>query len=312
MTSAVPTPNISVMIATRNRRNELHETLTKLAQLDPKPVEILICADGSTDDTVEMLRNEFPDLKVIENKTKLGSVASRDKMLRLALGEIVVSLDDDSYPIDPDFISQLQLAFQAHPSAAVITFAELRGKEATLAGPSADLTRGQFVAAYPNCAAAMRRSLYGVRAKFPLIFEHMYEEPDYALQCYAAGFGVWFEPSLQVRHYLTSTQREPISRHHRNARNELWSVVLRCPFPWIIFVALYRIVRQLAFAMSQGMSWMIREPVWWLAALRGWREVIAQRRHVPWCVYRTWMHLNRKAVRDEVELRQMLAGESSM
>lgn len=311
MTSAVPTPNISVMIATRNRRDELRETLTELAKLRPKSAEIIICADGSTDDTVDMLRNEFPDSKVIENKTRLGSVASRDRMLRLAVGDIVLSLDDDSYPLGSDFLSRLVNAFALHQEAAVITFAELRGPKSTLSGPTNDFSHGRFIGAYPNCAAAMRRDLYPARASFPLFFDHMYEEPDYALQCYAAGFGVWFEPSLQVRHHLTSTQREPIFRHHRNARNELWSVFLRCPFPWVIFLALYRIFRQLLFAVSQGVSWMIREPIWWVAAVRGWRQVIAHRRPVPWRVYRTWLQLNRKAVRDEAELRQMLVGEAS-
>ena len=46
---------------------------------------------------------------------------------------------------------------------------------------------GRYVAAYANCGAAMRRDVYLQLAGFPTFFGHMYEEPDYALQCYASG-----------------------------------------------------------------------------------------------------------------------------
>jgi glycosyltransferase involved in cell wall biosynthesis len=113
---------ISVMITTFNRCVELRRTLTKLFELDPRAAEILICADGCTDETVEMVRNEFPGCKLIENEPAHGSVFSRDRLLRLAQSDIVVSLDDDSYPVDRDFLSRLGEAFESHVEAAVITF----------------------------------------------------------------------------------------------------------------------------------------------------------------------------------------------
>jgi hypothetical protein len=168
------------------------------------------------------------------------------------------------------------------------------------------LSKGKYVAAYPNCAAAMRRSLYGARMKFPPFFHHMYEEPDYALQCYAHGYGVWFEPTLRVRHHLTNARRQNLSRHHLNARNELWSVGLRCPWPWFPCMAAYRIFRQLIFAASQGLNWLIREPQWWALAIAGWRDVAKHRQPVPWRVYHVWLRLNRELIQTEAKLRAVL------
>jgi len=294
------------MIATRNRCEELRRTLRKLSELDPMADEVLVCADGCTDGTAEMVRREFANCVLFENQKRCGSVFSRDRMLRTASGDIVLSLDDDSYPIDSDFLSRLATVFGAHPEAAVIAFAELRGEKEVLAGPTADLSKGQYVSAYPNCAAAMRRSLYGAPSKFPRFFYHMYEEPDYALQCYAAGYGVWFEPTLRVRHHLTNAQRQSMSQHHLNARNELWSVGLRCPWPWLPGMAFYRIFRQLIFAATQGLGWLLREPQWWTLAIAGCRKIIEQRRPVPWRIYRGWLRLNREQVENEIQLRQTL------
>ncbi len=151
----------------------------------------------------------------------------------------------------------------------------------------------------------MRRSLYAARAEFPLFFEHMYEEPDYALQCYALGFGVWFEPTLRVRHHLTRTRRQPLPRHHLNARNELWSVWLRCPWPLLPFMTAYRVCRQLVFAASRGLAWTIREPLWWVMVIGGWRNVVKNRRPVSLRVYCAWLGLNRQPIRNKSELRRI-------
>lgn len=296
----------TVMITTRNRRDDLRRTLGKLRELQPRPGEVLVCADGCTDDTVTMVRSEFPECTLLENATSRGSVFSRDRMLRQAKGEIVVSLDDDSYPVDADFLPRLTSALARHPEAAVITFVELRGEEAVPSGPGNDLTRGRYVAAYPNCAAAMRREHYGALASFPVCFGHMYEEPDYAVQCYAAGRGVWFEPGLRVRHHLTVAQRQPVGRHHLNARNEFWSVLLRCPWPWLPFMALYRLLRQFQFACSQGVGWAVREPCWWVMTLSGLSEIFRRRQAVRWAAYKTWLRLNRDLVTDAEELRRRL------
>jgi len=232
---------ISVMIPSRDRCQDLRLTCQKLRELRPLPEEVIIWSDGSADGTAAMVRKEFPEYRLIENERPRGSVYGRDQLLRLARGEIVLSLDDDSYPLRRDFLDQLARVAAEHPEAAVIVFPELRdGKKPATAGKT-DRSRGHYVSAYANCAAAMRREFYLKQPGFVLFFKHMYEEPDYALQCYAAGAAVWFEPTLIVRHRESAVNRGLVTRHHLNARNELWSVWLRCPWPWLAFLTIYRV-----------------------------------------------------------------------
>jgi glycosyltransferase involved in cell wall biosynthesis len=286
----------SVMITTRNRCEELRRTLAKVQELQPQPNEILICADGCTDETSQMVRSEFPQCTVIENEQARGSVFSRDRLLRLAKSDIVMSLDDDSYPLDNDFFAQLKNLFAQYIRAAVISFPEIRDGAAFAHPNKSSSSPAHLVSAYANCAAAMRRDVYLRSEGFPIFFDHMYEEPDFALQCYALGYQVWFWPSVRIRHHVTSAQRDEISRHHLNARNELWSVLMRCPFPQLIPVALFRIWRQFRYACSEGLAWVIREPVWWFSALRGIPDCIRHRRPIPWPIYYAWMKLARQPV----------------
>ena len=300
----------SVMITTRNRCEDLRRTCARLFELQPAPDEVLICADGCTDATTEVVRQEYSDFQLIENNPALGSVASRDRMLRLVTGDVVVSLDDDSYPLADDFFARLPLLFAAHPAAAVLTFPELREGGVFAGDSKTDQSTGHYVAAYANCAAAMRREFYLRQPGFPCFFSHMYEEPDYALQCYAAGAAVWFEPSLVIRHHLSNVQRQPVRRHHQNARNELWSVWMRCPVSHLPFVSIFRIWRQFRYACLEGFGWAIREPLWWFAALRGIGKCMAARVPVPWARYYAWMRLARSPIADANDLEARFSPDS--
>jgi GT2 family glycosyltransferase len=289
---------ISAIITTRNRRHELQRTLEKLRELEPPPAEILVCADGCTDGTAEMLREEFPDSILLEHESSRGSVFSRDRLVRAASSEIVASFDDDSYPLEKDFFRQVETAFHENPTAAVLSFPEIRNDGAFANPTKSPSSPPHLVAAYANCAAAMRREVYLKSDGFPAFFGHMYEEPDFALQCYSLGWNVRFDPRVSVRHHVSEVQREPMKRHHLNARNELWSVFLRCPFPQIIAVAFFRVARQFQYACREGLSWAVREPVWWWLALVGLGDCLRFRKPIPWPIYYQWMKLARQPVSD--------------
>jgi hypothetical protein len=108
-----------------------------------------------------------------------------------------------------------------------------------------------------------------------------------------------------VRHHFTAIQRNEIRTHHRHARNELWSVLLRCPAPQFIFVALFRALRQAGYAASRGGRWLVREPQWWWQALRGMARCWRQRTPLPWSKYAAWMKLVRRPITSELEWKAL-------
>ena len=158
------------MITTRDRRADLELTCSKLVCLDPPPDEVLVCADGCRDGSVEMLRRKFPRVNLLENPRPMGSSYSRDRLLRAARAPIVLSLDDDSRPLQQDFLRTLDRVFAEHPEAAVVVFPELRGGPVFAAADKTDHSPGHYVSAYANCAAAMRREFYLARPGVSSLF----------------------------------------------------------------------------------------------------------------------------------------------
>jgi GT2 family glycosyltransferase len=265
-------------------------TLGELARLSPAPDEIIVVADGCTDGTLEMLHARFPQVRVIVHEQACGSIPSRNEMARATECDVMLSLDDDSYPVETDFLARVVAHFSERPRLAVLSFPQ-RTDEFPGTLTAADFGPARLVGTYANSGAAIRRVAFVELGGYPEHFGHMYEEPDFALRCIAAGWEVWEDTSRTIRHHFTGTQRNEMRNHQRHARNELWSVLMRCPFPRMLAVAAFRAARQFGYAWSRG--WALREPQWWLACLAGVPRCLAQRRALPWRKYRAWMELVR-------------------
>ena len=342
--------SFSVMITTKNRAVDLSRTLQVLRGLNPAPLEVLVTADGCTDETIQMLTSEKlkaeigkaeeqkPEvrsqksedggqeaggekaeggkrnaesgeletssresgvggvnaeklnLKLIVNEVGKGSVASRDRMMREARGDLVLALDDDSYPEQLNCLDLLAALFQLRPSLAIATFPQ-RTDEYPETLAQTDFGPERPVRSFPNSGAVLRRSTYLELPGFEPKFFHMYEEPDYALQCVGAGYEVLYSPVITVRHHYSGAARSELRNHHRHARNEFWGVLLRCPFPQCVGLALYRLFSQFRYAGTRGISWVMREPVWWGQAVLGIPYCLRKRQAIPWARYKQWLNL---------------------
>ena len=281
---------VSLMITTRNRLGELRRTCDVLRRFNPPALEIIITADGCTDGTEEFVQSELPKARLIVNNRAIGSVASRDRMMREARGDLVLALDDDSHPEEADCIARFVPIFEERPDIAVLHFPQhTREYPDTLA--QTEFGGEKLTRSFPNSGAVLRRSMYLKLPGFEPRFYHMYEEPDYGLQCVAAGYDVLFSPIVTIRHHYSDQARDEVRIHHRHSRNEFWSTLIRCPLPFAVGMVAWRVFSQFRYASKRGWSWVVREPVWWCEALAGIPYCVRKRRPVPWAGYKRWLSL---------------------
>ncbi|MBD2209706.1 glycosyltransferase [Nostoc linckia FACHB-104] len=283
--------NISVMITTKNRVEDLQRTCEVLQQLNPSPYEVLITADGCSDDTVNIVKHHYSQFKLIINETGQGSVASRAKMMQIAQGDLVLALDDDSYPEQLDCISRLIQFFESRPNVAVVHFPQRTDEYPETLGQT-EFGKEYSTRSFANSGACLRRDIYLQLPGFEGEFFHMYEEPDYALQCVGAGYEVLLTPIITIRHHYSTKSRASFRGHHQHARNEFWSTVMRCPMPQALLIVLYRIFSQARFiTQRQGLNGLLREPVWWWQAMQKLPYFLKKRQPLSWERYSAWLSL---------------------
>jgi GT2 family glycosyltransferase len=238
----------------------------------------------------ETLKAEIKNLKVIVNQVGKGSVSSRDRMMREAKGDLVLALDDDSYPEEPDCLTHISMLFAQRPTLAIAHFPQ-RTDEYPETLTQTDFGPPRLTRSFANSGAVLRRSVYLQLPGFETKFFHMYEEPDYALQCVAAGYEVLFTPVITIRHHYSGATRSEMRNHHRHSRNECWSALMRCPFPEMPVLVCYRVLSQFFYACKRGPRWIMCEPVWWWQALCGLKDCFRKRSPIPWPRYKRWFEL---------------------
>jgi len=86
-------PLFSVIIPTYNRADLLSETLASVSAQTFKDYEVIVVDDGSTDQTLEILR-DYPGLKVL-TQTNRGPGAARNHGVRHCSGQYLAFLDSD-------------------------------------------------------------------------------------------------------------------------------------------------------------------------------------------------------------------------
>jgi len=128
-------PNLTVLICARNERLVLPECLRALAAQTEPADEIIVLDDGSTDGMVDWLTTEFaltfepvgasalgrsalwPGLRVWR-KPNSGKADSLNIGWRMARGEIVVTLDADTY-LEPRALAAIRNGFVEDPSLGI-------------------------------------------------------------------------------------------------------------------------------------------------------------------------------------------------
>src|SRR5215831_19601006 len=150
---------VSVMITTTGRIVDLRRTCHVLQRLNPAPLELLVTIDGCKEDVRESLETELQQARVFVNQIGLGSVASRDRMMRAARGNLVLALDDDSYPDQLDCIARIVPMFEQHQNLAVLHFPQ-RSDEYPETLAQTDFGPERLTRTFSNSGAVLRRSTY--------------------------------------------------------------------------------------------------------------------------------------------------------
>ncbi|HLD24623.1 MAG TPA: glycosyltransferase family 2 protein [Patescibacteria group bacterium] len=66
------------------------------SRLGPYTMEVIVCDNGSTDGSIAMVKNEFPEVILIENKKNAGFAAGNNPGMKRAKGRYILLLNSDT------------------------------------------------------------------------------------------------------------------------------------------------------------------------------------------------------------------------
>ena len=216
------TEPVAVVIPTYGRGTAVLQVLESVEACDPPPKEIWVHVDDGDGFVERGIRSQFPEVKILTSSYRRGPGGGRNECLQLCGTPYAVSLDDDSYPVDKDFFSQVTRLFGAHSDCAIFGAQIWHRYEA-------EKPKGQGVtpsANYIGCGHAIRLAAYrSVRGYLARPFSYGMEENDLSLQLFAAGWKIFEARQLRVFH-------DTDLKHHDRPEITAWTItnIALCAF----------------------------------------------------------------------------------
>lgn len=113
--------DVSLAIVNYNRSAVLEECLAAVyAHAGGVRVEVVVVDNASTDGSVEMVREKFPQVKLIVNDHNAGRAIATNQAIREGSGRYVFVLDNDAI-VRPGTLPEMVRFMDEHPRAGVLS-----------------------------------------------------------------------------------------------------------------------------------------------------------------------------------------------
>lgn len=234
---------VAIIILIWNGKEDTLECLRSL-QADTYPEkEIIVVDNGSTDDSVEAIRTQFPSVTILQNGTNLGFTGGNNIGIRYALensADYIFLLNNDT-SLEPDALRHLVEVAQSNPSYGLLTpvihyfdapqeiwFADSRvdlRRGTAVHGPSRRPTREEEPFSIPwatGCAMLVRADVIRRLSGFDDRYYYTWEDVDLSLRVRASGSDIVSVPRARIYHKVGRAGRVFSSkRHYYAVRNSL-------------------------------------------------------------------------------------------
>lgn len=228
---------ISVLIVTKNRPDELETTLKKLFKLlDFSVHEVLVFIDGCK--KTKILIDYYPWVNWEFSEISISASPARNKLYEKAKGDFLIGLDDDAHPISSSFIKSIQAVFLENLNIGIIAFQEIRG--VFLSDEDALKNAEQSLSIYETndfvgCGFAIPKQIYEKTNGFPVWIDIYGEESCLAIEVIDLGYVIQYVNTIIVNHRVDREKRFQQGRNYfrfeKQLKNTFFFYIVYYPNP---------------------------------------------------------------------------------
>jgi GT2 family glycosyltransferase len=249
-------PPVSVVIPNWNGQRWLPGCLDSLSEQWAQASEVIVVDNGSKDLSLEYLRLEHPEVRVIALGTNTGFAHAANRGLAAAREDFVALLNTDVV-LAPEWIARMAATLDEHPGAASVACKMLELDDPSRVYDAGDVLRrdgvceqrGRFCRddgrwdapgeVFGACAGAAlyRRSAVLELGGFDERYFAYLEDADLALRLRLAGWGCRYEPVVALHAGEGSSSRLRGGHWYLVERNTLLLVAKAFPTRWLPLVA---------------------------------------------------------------------------
>jgi GT2 family glycosyltransferase len=271
----------SVVIPNWNGRDFLPPCLDSLAKQSYQPLEIIVVDNASADGSQELLREQYPHVRLIALPTNRGFTGACNAGIQAAGGAFIALLNNDT-EVDPGWAQAVADAFARCPQAGAVASKMLLYHQRDTLHTAGDgfttdgraFNRGVwqkdtgqydeecFVFSACGGSSVYRREMLAEIGHLDDDFFFLLEDVDLGWRAQLAGWRTLYTPHAIVYHHLSATGGGATASYY-DGRNSLLLLAKNLPYP------LWRRYRRQIIRRQMHIAW---------EALRAWRGAAARAR----------------------------------
>ena len=280
-------PQLSVVLPTWNRRDDLARTLDVLESHHGPRFEVIVVDNASTDGTADMVLDSHPNVRLVQLPRNLGPTGARNVGVANARADIIVLLDSDTEPLE----GALEAIFRRltdDPRLGAVNALQIDARTGRPwwwwgphGYPEAEYLEREFDSAFKieEGASGVRRSAYQLAGGFDERFFMLVEGRDLAARVVRTGYSIRYCPEVRFLHRAESNRpsNNAVYRHsgrlYYEFRNEVWYTWRYFPIRWALLKTAHNFVTNLRIALREhavgaylrgnfdglrGLGWVLR------------------------------------------------------
>jgi GT2 family glycosyltransferase len=256
---------LSIVFLNFNRLQETRRTVEHLRDLlqGRADIEVIAVDNASIDGTPAYLDSQSDWLHVLHMPFNTG-IAGYNEGFKLAQGQYIMVLDDDSHPADSATLDTLIAHLDRRPQTGIVACRIESNSGATVTTwhlpnhPDKEAHSPAFV----GCGFAIRRDVFAQVGWYPAEFFLYQNEMEVAIRVRKLGYHIEYNPDCRVIHRESPRGRPNWRRVFYPTRNTIW--LIRRYFP--PHIAAYMIASRLCFGFVRAIQ--CREFNWYYKAVR--------------------------------------------
>lgn len=301
---------VSVIIVNWNGKENLEECLASLFKIKYSSIEVIVVDNGSSDGSVDLVKKDFPSVKIVETKKNFGFAQGNNLGYEKSAGDYILFLNNDCIVTD-NFLEKLVFYLKDNPIVGIVQPTIFFHRPNTLLHKKINsigsfLLKSGFLyhqdygkkfvqqkyqhpfevfSAYGACFLT-RREIIKKIGLFDKDYFAYFEETDLCHRAWLAGYTVMTDPGVYVFHKGAQTSQGlpvPFVQFH-SFKNKLYSYLknldsyhlLTMLIPHILISEFGSLIY--FFVGKPGYTLAIQKAIYW--NIKNFKKMLTERRKV--------------------------------
>lgn len=217
-------PILSIIIPNWNGINLLKTCLLSLQKQTFKNFEVAVVDNGSTDNSIEYIKKNYPKVKIIQLSRNMGFASAVNIGIKKTSSRYIILLNNDT-EMDKNCVKYLAAAAENHSEVGMVAakiknfyhrnIIDNAGDEVDIVGHSFTKGTGKkdgpafnnpgYIFLVTGGGALFKREVFKKIGYFDDSYFFYMEDVDFSLRVQLAGFKAWYEPKAVIYHIRMAT-----------------------------------------------------------------------------------------------------------